>query len=65
MEVVHWHEEVVKVSELLFEGSGVTESSLVVRHGPLGGAHHSQVVVQVGVDAPEQGVLGGEVLLGH
>ena len=48
----------IEVSLSLLEGCGVSESSLIVRDGPLGGAHHSQVVVSVGVDASEQGVLG-------
>ena len=41
----------------------MAEDSLVVGDGPFGSAHHSQVVVQVWVDAAQEGVLGGEVLL--
>ncbi len=49
MEIVDWHEEVVQVALSLLKGGGVSEGSLVVGDWPLGGAHHSQVVVAVGV----------------
>ena len=56
--VVEGHQEVTQVANALFEGDWVSECSLVVGDGPLGRAHDSQVVVQVGVDAPEESVLG-------
>ena len=42
----------------------MSEGSLVVGDGPLRGAHHSQVVVQVRVDAAKEGVLRSEALAG-
>ena len=57
VEVVKRHEEVVKVSLSLLEGGGVSELSLIVRDGPLWGAHNTEVVVHVGVNTAEQGVL--------
>jgi hypothetical protein len=56
---------VVQVALALLEGSGVAEGALVVWHGPLGGAHDSQVVVEVGVNAAEEGVLASETLGGN
>ena len=49
MEVVDGDEEVAQVALSLLEGGGVSEGSLVVGDGPLGGAHHSEIVVAVGV----------------
>lgn len=49
VEVVDGDEEVAEVALSLLEGGGVSEGSLVVGDGPLGGAHHSEVVVAVGV----------------
>jgi hypothetical protein len=60
VEVVEGHQEVVEVALALLKGSGVAEGALVVGNGPLGGAHHTQVVVHVGVDAAQEGVLAGE-----
>lgn len=60
VEVVNGDQEVVEVALALLEGGGVAEGALVVGHGPLGGAHHSQVVVAVRVDGPEESVLGSE-----
>ncbi len=63
VEVVHGDEEMVQVALALLKGGGVAEGALVVGYGPLGGAHHSQVVVAVGVDRTEESVLGGETLV--
>ena len=49
VEVVDGDEEVAEVALSLLEGGGVSEGSLVVGDGPLGGAHHSEIVVAVGV----------------
>ena len=38
----------------------MAEGALVVGDGPLGGAHHAQVVVAVGVDRTEERVLSRE-----
>ena len=65
VEVVEGHEEVVEVALTLLEGGGVAECTLVVRNGPLRGAHDSQVVVEVGVETAEEGVLTGETLGGN
>lgn len=65
MEIVDWHEEVVQVALSLLEGGGVSEGSLVVGDGPLGGAHHSQVVVAVGVQGAQHGVLSSEATAGN
>ena len=53
----------VQVALALLQGCGVAEGALVVGNGPLWGAHHSQVVVAVGVNRTEQSVLGGETLV--
>ena len=50
VEVVDGDQEVIKVALALLERGGVAEGTLVVGDGPLGSAHHSQVVVAVGVD---------------
>ena len=58
VEVVEGDAEVPQVALALFESSRVSEGSLVVGNGPLGGGHHSQLVVAVGVDRAEESVLG-------
>ncbi len=63
VEIVHGDQEVVQVALTLLKGGGVAEGTLVVGNGPLGGAHHSQVVVAVGVDRTKESVLGGEALV--
>ena len=50
VEVVDGDQEVVQVALALLQGGGMAEGALVVGDGPLGGAHHAQVVVAVGVD---------------
>ena len=60
VEVVEGDHEVVKVACILLKGSGVAEGTLVVRDGPLGGAHNSQVVVHVRVEGTDEGVLRRE-----
>lgn len=50
VEIVKGNQEVVQVAGILLKGDGVAECALVVGNGPLRGAHHSQVVVAVGVD---------------
>ena len=49
---------VAEVALVFVEASGVTESTLVVGNGPLGGAHNTEVVVSVGVHGTNEGVLG-------
>jgi len=63
MEIVHGDEEMVQVALALLKGGGVAEGALVVGDGPLGGAHHSKVVVSVGVDRTKESILGGETLV--
>lgn len=62
VEVMQGHQEVVQVALTLLKGCWVPEDALVVGDGPLGGAHNSEVVVHVGVQGGEHGVLGTEVL---
>lgn len=64
MEIVEGYEEVAQVACVLLEGSRMSEGALVVGDWPLWGAHHSQVVVAVGVQTAQESVLGGEALLG-
>jgi hypothetical protein len=64
VEVVHWHKEVVKVALALLQGGWVAEGALVVWHWPLGGAHHTQIVVAVWVYRAQEGILGGEASSG-
>ena len=51
---------VVEVSLDCFLADGVSEGALVVGNGPFGGGHDAEVVVAVGVEAADEGVLGGE-----
>lgn len=60
--VVQRHVHVVQVAIDLLGRGWVSEGALVVGNGPLGGAHDSEVVVAVGVDRAQEGVLGGEAL---
>lgn len=55
--VVDFDEEATKVTLVLIETGWVTEGTLVVRNGPLGGAHHTQVVVSVRVVGTDEGSL--------
>ena len=57
VEVVQGHEEVVQVALALLERGGVAEGALIVRHGPLRGAHNAQVVVVVRVQTRQSRVL--------
>ena len=62
VEIVERYQEVVQVTLTLLEGSGVSEGTLVIRHGPLRGGHNSQVVVKLGVHTAQEGVLACEIL---
>jgi hypothetical protein len=65
VEIVNRYQEVVQVTSMLLKGSRVAECALIVRDGPLGGAHHTEVVIKVGVQGAEEGVLSGETAGSH
>ena len=55
----------VKISLSVFEGSRVSELSLIVGDRPLGGTHHSQLVVSVWIETAKQSILSGEARSCH
>ena len=61
--VIDIHEEVAKVAFIPLQVGRVAERALIVRNGPLGSGHHTQVVVPVGVNAGDESVLGESTLL--
>src|SRR5450830_1071292 len=65
VEIVERYQEVVEVTLTLLEGSGVSESTLVIGHGPFGGAHNSQVMVKLRVHTAQEGVLACETLASY
>ena len=54
---VKWLGDVVEIAVGAVQVGGVAEGTLVVGNGPGGSRHDAEVVVAVGVDRSEQGVL--------
>ena len=63
--VVDVDKEVAKITIVPLKVGRVTECTLVVGNGPLGGCHHAQVVVPVGVEAGDESVLSESTLLDY
>ena len=58
--VMEGHVEVGEVAVGPVEVSGVSEGTLVVRNGPGGSSHHSEVGTSLGVEGAHKSVLGRE-----